>query len=366
MENTQAADISVEPIKKRYEWIDNARIIAAYLIMFYHIPHFTDFGSLHCGTYVRSLVGDVTFYGRVPFFLILAGYFLARNITWKKAFDRFIWLLVPFVIWNALYSYGVLGRQFSVPGIFTHLLGINQLFIGGQLSLFGSEWPNMPDIGPSWFLRDIMFLSLLTPIIVKFQKWLPLILILLASTMFFNRPPATSVTLAPPTVFFYLLGVSLVKYRISDAYRIFNPKFTPYVVFGAIFSFSLVTVSHFSANSTINSLAFSHYFATLLGMTFGAMMIAHCGVLIENHLPRVSKMMAPCGPACFLVFMLHLPIFAFLKKYVPGMWESLWAILIPLPVFIFIVLIFLLMKRYLPFLMPYLGHMKVTKPASTK
>ena len=101
---------------------------------------------------------------------------------------------------------------------------------------------------------------------------------------------------------------------------------------------------------------------TLAGGVFGAMMIAYGGVLIERCLPRLSKRLAPCGPACFLVFVLHYPLFFLVAPYVPT-WITgsvlIW--LLPVVTCAFIIAVFLLMKRYTPWLMPYLGHMKVPK-----
>lgn len=45
-----------------------------------------------------DFIHSTTYWGRVPYFLILAGYFLGRKITWGKALDRALWLMIPFVI----------------------------------------------------------------------------------------------------------------------------------------------------------------------------------------------------------------------------------------------------------------------------
>lgn len=354
------------PEKKRYEWIDNARIIAAFFIMYHHLLAQAHFGGTFGSEYLHSLVMAAPFSGRVPFFLILAGYFLARNITWSKAFDRFLWLLIPFVIWNALYCYLILQHPFTLKGIFTHLLGINGLG-NSHILLFGSSEPKWPDIGPSWFLRDIMFLSLLTPLIVKFKKWIPMYLLLLAAILPLNRTPEAGAFLSPSTVFFYLLGVLLCQYRIADAYRILGPSFTKYVVVGCILSVGYVSVCAYLGISEYRGESITGGFASLVGMVFGALMFGQSGVLIETYLPNLSKRMAPCGPACFLVFMLHQPIFNLLGHVLPAsVWNSWCVLSVPIIAFVAIVSFFLLMKRYTPFLMPYLGHMKVAKPKTTR
>lgn len=337
--------------KKRYEWIDNARIVAAFLIMYVHVPLFFPADAFFNNSTISTLLFDTTFRGRVPFFLILAGYFLARNITWAKALDRFIWLFVPFTLWNILM--GVMLYLLKQPVSWHGLWGIG--------SIFKAEWCpfghgiSMPFLSPSWFLRDIMILSLLTPLIIRLKRILPAILVLYAIFWRNNDPNlhiGMNITLAPETCFFYLLGVCLVSFRIDDAFRIFNKRFTPVcavllvaaVVFG-------IWIHHGLAMD---------FPITLLGMLVGAMMIAHSGVLIEKHLPKLSKMMAPLGPACFLVFMLHIPVFIVIEGIIPkSIMHSPWSLMLPFPTFAFICIFFLLMKKYTPWLMPYLAHMKI-------
>ncbi len=367
-----SADSSMAPAlvpikKKRYEWIDNARIVAAFLIMVNHLPCVgSELNGFSSVDFLQMVCRNCFYNGRVPFFLILAGYFLSRNITWKKAWDRFIWLLIPFVIWNAVYAYGFLHHAFSLRSVCVDLLGINNIIHRSVISLFGSSVSSYPVIGPSWFLRDIMFLSLLTPLIVRFAKWIPAILVVMTSLMLFQMPPNSAALFSPTTIYFYLLGVSLVRFRLDDAYLILNRSFLPFFVVGIVASFLCVLAMFVSGIREFRGLPMSYFFASLFGMTFGAVLIAYCGILIEKLTPHFSKLIAPLGPACFLVFMLHMPIFELLQEYYPSAFEGLNALLVPVPVFIFIAALFLGMKRFTPFLMPYLGHMKMQKSTRAK
>lgn len=47
--------------------------------------------------FLQAVSLHLFYLGRVPFFLVLAGYFLGRNITWNKAFNRAFWLFIPFL-----------------------------------------------------------------------------------------------------------------------------------------------------------------------------------------------------------------------------------------------------------------------------
>lgn len=337
--------------KKRYEWIDNARVVAAILIMYIHWQWRAEVPDVHDYRILKSFISLAPLDGRVPFFLILAGYFLGRNITWKKAFDRALWLFIPFCILNYLFLLAMGSFQFSVP-ILTAGLGIRAVFCDSFL--LGGHQAAAPAIIASWFLRDIVVLSLLTPLLVRIKPLLLVYIVFLSAIATkLDAGSKFSVLLQPYTCLFYFLGVCLSGFRISDVYLILNKKFT--FICAAVFvlatCFSVFCAYHKGYSST-----------TMFGQLFGALMIAHSGVLIETYLPRFSKMLAPCGPACFLVFMLHGPSYVFLNAVVPHEILNAWyGLFIPIPVFLVIIAIFFLMKKYTPFLLPYLAHMKLPK-----
>lgn len=352
--NANSVEQAAPVEKKRYEWIDNARLLAALLIICVHMDQvFPDNPVVNCNT-AEYLAHGSTLQGRVPYFLVLAGYFLGRRITWHKAFDRALWLFVPFLLWNVI-IYAVEnphGLSWETLCKLPQMLGIGCLF-DYNIHIFGLP-QSLPVINVTWFLRDIIVLSLLSPILVRFK--LPIIAVLLVTVSYVNLSfqPGISILLAPYTCFFYMLGICLSDYRISDAYRIFNRKFTVVFVVAMVIIVANCLWHGFKDHPMGN--------ATLVGGLVGAMLIAYCGVLVERHLPRFSKCLAPCGPACFLVFVLHLPVLELASLYLPECITGTWvAWLLPIPTCAIIIFLFLMMKRFTPWLMPYLGHMKVAK-----
>ena len=342
------------PVKKRYEWIDNARLLAALMIIYAHMWAFFPDEPMVTSRLAKNFTFATVLYGRVPYFLVLAGYFLGRKITWHKAVDRAFWLLVPFVIWNfivyvAFYSHGI---SWEVVRDIPNMLGIGCVF---SKDIHICNLPcATPAINVTWFLRDIIVLSLLSPILVRFKGVAMGALAVALSFSHFNFMPNAGVMLAPHTCFYYLLGTCLCNFRIDDAYYIFNKRFTP--VFIVVLTAALVNcfVQGWRGRPSMQ--------VTLMGALFGAMLIAYCGVLIEKYLPKLSKWLAPCGPACFLVFVLHFPILKVIAPMLPDWIAGTWLVwLVPVPTCALIIVVFLLMKRYTPWLMPYLGHMKVPK-----
>lgn len=317
--------------KKRVVWIDVSRVLAALLIMYVHLS----------SPLLRTTGVHLFYNGRVPFFLVLAGYFLARNITWSKAFDRTLWLFIPYMIWNVLYLliFSVHGDS-SFPVM--NLIGIQDVFLPG-LHVFPLN--GYPPIGPSWFLRDIMILTLLTPLFIRVKILLVPALILFLS--FFNTAPDPQVTISMGSCAFYLLGVALSSRRIDDIHLVLNKKFN--IVFFLSILVSFVMVLLHSAG------IISLWTETVPGMLLGVMLIMYAGIWMEKHMPGLAAKIALLAPACFLTFMLHMPIYESLPTF---MKFGMFAVFTPLLAFTLIALFYFALKRFVPFLLPYLAHVK--------
>lgn len=339
--------------KKRYEWIDNSRVVAAFLIMCVHLPLNLPADSLFNNEVVRSLTIYCVYAGRVAVFLMLSGYLFGRNASWAKTWDRFLWLVIPYMLWN-LIIWG--GQYFVNPGHhynFFQVMGFGAVFDSSlTFTPCGAVKPCLN--APSWYMRDMLPLTLLTPLFVRFKKYLPLAILVFVLAYHGNMRMKSEVMMAPSTICFYLIGICLTRFKLEDGYKIFTPKLTPFVIIAFITACAtslLFTIFHRGFRPEI----------TLIGMFVGAMMIAHCGVAIERNFPTLSKKMAPLGPASFLIFMCHWPVFQLVALWFPALTRTLWILLLPFPTFVFIAGAFLLMKRYTPWLMPYLGHMKIKK-----
>lgn len=325
----------MEPPKKHVVWIDVSRVLAALLIMYVHLS-----------SPLLKTTGIHLFYnGRVPFFLVLAGYFLARNITWHKVFDRTLWLFIPYMIWNGLYLF-LLSIHNHTPFPVTDLVGIKDVFIPG-LPLF--PWDgygnDVPPIGPSWFLRDIMILTLLTPLLIRVKILLAPALILFFS--FCNMAPDPMVTISIGSCAFYLLGVALSSCRINDIHLVLNEKFSVVFCLGLLVSFIMILLH--SAG------VISLWTETVPGMLLGVMLIMYAGIWMEKHLPRAAAKIALLAPACFLTFMLHMPIYKCLPSF---MKFGIFAVVTPLLTFTMIALFYFALKHFTPCLLPYLAHVK--------
>lgn len=335
---------------KRIEWIDNARCIAAFLVVYAHWRWRIDVPGSNGHDLLNNYAYFSTLYGNVPFFLVLTGYFLNRNISWGKAWRRFIWLLVPFVLLNlCVYGSGHLaGRpEESLCSIF----GLGHIFTPVGVAIDPAA--TVPVVVPSWFLRDVMLLSLITPLLDKIKPLVICGIIFAFSCLDWQVPLDPACVLNPGTCIFFALGVCMSRINIGAWSAWVGKEYTRVYVLlfivASVYSLYSVECLHHGARTT------------LFGMLAGAAMIGYAGMLIERYMPWFSRVLSSYGPACFFVYMLHHPILTALQMWGPrSVVYSFPALLIPGGVYVGLLILYCQVKRFAPWLLPYVALVRNT------
>ena len=153
--------------------IQNMGILCAFLVVVIHCrPHF---GSGTIGWWLEEILENGVTQVAVPFFFAVSGYMTGRSLRGKgygyAVRKRIRSLLVPFVLWNALFW-------------LENLLWKNAraLVHGKDLSLTFPTlrqiglWPTgCPMLSPLWYVRALFVLVVLSPVFVwclkKFRWW---------------------------------------------------------------------------------------------------------------------------------------------------------------------------------------------------
>lgn len=171
--------------------------------------------------FLKLLVSQTLVKVVVPVFFIISGYLFFANVReWsvnvyrQKIIRRFKTLLLPYLLWNLMMAVKL--RTFS-----WNMFWVYGDHAGMQIDWLGNEnWMTAPANMPLWFLRDLMVVSLLTPIIYILLKrfgWYvmtPLALLYLSGIGAFAIPG-----LSMYSMFFFSLGafVSIRKVDLVTA-----------------------------------------------------------------------------------------------------------------------------------------------------
>ena len=146
----------------------------------------------------------------VPVFFIMSGYLFFANVDkWdvvtykKKILRRIKTLLLPYLIWNLLMAVKLKTFNMSIFWAFWNTAG-------KQIDWFGNEQlMTAPANMPLWFLRDLMVVSLLTPIIYILVRRLGYWLMAVLTVLYLLGVCAFIPGLSAYAVFFFTLGAFL-------------------------------------------------------------------------------------------------------------------------------------------------------------
>lgn len=187
-------------------------------------------------------------YGSVAFFLILAGYFMGRNNSWNKAFKRGYTLLIPFLFWNVVISFlhpEIMNME--LPEYLCNLAGFRSLFTPDFTPLSINGLQGEPFSPPTWFLRDIILCSLISPILLKLKyPVFVLILICFGTDWLQYSVSSNRITLAPSTVSLFSLGLFLSSIKLAEVKHVYKNSFTPLVLLAVGTGFLLCIIDYLS------------------------------------------------------------------------------------------------------------------------
>ncbi len=299
--------------------------------------------------YIRVLISQCLARIAVPIFFLLAGYLFFANFTWSpqaylhKLNTRVRSLLLPFLFWN-----GVVLAIFLLSQAFPALAPyfpegdamVTQYHAGQFLSaLLGLN--RYPIAYHMWFIRDLMLLALLAPVMVVALRFaaLPLLLVVYLCWLGDSWP-----VLAPGAVgflFFACGAFCAIKGKSLFALDRFGPLAL------------LALLPIMLADSFWHSAWFNIYLHRT-GLIIGVMATLYGTKWINRH-QGVSQALITLGDASFFVYAAHEPLLGIVRalayQYVPldGPYTML---LLYLTIPMLVVAVLLLLHRLLATLCP--------------
>ena len=266
-------------------------------------------------TYIMVFISSVFSTIAVPLFFFISGFLFFYNVDFsravyeKKLRSRSRTLLVPYLIWNFA-GFLILLVQLH-PRFLPQfpMLKDYRIDISGFLSYFWVK--NIPDYlpgeqanpinAPLWFIRDLMMLSIATPLIYWLIKRLKVIFILIMGIIWlFSLGKHSGLSgNSHQSIFFFPLGAYFSIYHINFVELANKAKWAPllYVVFAIADTVTFEQPYNY----------WLHYTGILIGLIA---MIHVVSELIRRERITTSKFLSD---ASFFVFALH---GLFISRYV--------------------------------------------------
>lgn len=226
------------------------------------------FGDLHSKSisililfeYIKLFFGKVLGNCPVPIFFFISGYLFFRDVKEKFTKDLYILklkkritsLLIPYLIWITIYLFFIILQKLigvwvynkSVMGIWEFIVDNNYhmyydcLTFPGMTDWMGNDHiQTAPLLGPLWFVRDLMIMSILSPIIywsIKTLHIFPLLTTICYITGFW--PHGLSSTMNGALCFF-CLGAYFSIHQIDFSFYLYRRRrvILPLAVIIAVF-----------------------------------------------------------------------------------------------------------------------------------
>ncbi len=332
---------SIYLTKNRIVAVDIARITAAMAVMVSHIyQEFPDSGKL---SEFASFLPNCLFGWNSGIFLLLAGYFASRNLTWKKALTNAWWSFAPFILWNivmavVMYSLGTL----NLDAPWLTYIGCNN-FICYEWGILPDAARHTPLNGPLWFMRDLIFLFLLSPILFKWCRWiLPALLVasfIPALSAYFKHGMIGAV-MSPFSLTYFVVGCFLRSLSKEWQQKILN-----YCNLWIIIPWLMLMLWRFA-------------YPEAMWMQLMCTWVFYQSMRwLELHLPLARSFALKFAPVTFLTFAGHMPLFGMLASLPLSQTHAV--LLYPLIVFILMSLFFFALKRWARPLLHLVAHYKL-------
>lgn len=192
--------------------------------------------------FLKLLVSQTLVKVAVPVFFIISGYLFFANVKeWKltvykeKMFRRIKMLLIPYLIWNLLMAIKLKAFCWSMFWVYWKPVGIQIDWLGNE------QLMTAPANMPLWFLRDLMIVSLLTPIIYLAIRRLGYWLMGLLTILYLSGVCAFIPGLSAYAAYFFIFGAFLSIRRQDLIASLKRVEIPAYILSGVLALAMLLT-----------------------------------------------------------------------------------------------------------------------------
>lgn len=210
-------------------------------------------------TAIQILFSNILCGIAVPIFYLISGYFFfygtdgfAINSYHRKLKKRVRTLLVPYILWNLLYVFYVVSLIFMGFIVKNEPLSNIETFFEGngwlrmfwdcnvwgiyKVNILGHSIPNSgPILIPMWFIRDLMVVIIISPIIYFLLRKLKLLVVVVLALCYITGIWPNWHGFSVTAIFFFSIGAYFSIYKMNIINELAKLKNISYVI-----SFSLL------------------------------------------------------------------------------------------------------------------------------
>ncbi len=218
----------------------------------YHLPDYTALSGTDICVALQILFSHVISAVAVPAFFMMSGYFFFYkaerfDITTYliKLKSRIYTLLIPYILWNTLYIFYIVLRKLAgviikgkpLEGIleyfsqhqWLHMYWDCNVWALDRVNWLGYNTPsNGPILVPMWFLRDLMVIVVLTPILYPLLRRFGKLTLALLAVCYITRIWPILPGFSPGAAFFFSFGAYFSIHRevmVDKLYRVRIPVY---------------------------------------------------------------------------------------------------------------------------------------------
>ena len=255
---------------------------------------------------------EITFVAVPLFFLISSVLLYAKEFTWinnmKKKTKT---LILPYFLWISLYIFIYwLGQTLSMTkGFFANPdrqvadMGIVD-FIGAYTGVGGALFVNA-----LWFLRDLILLNILAPLIKKLIDKFPFAFFALLMILWNLGEVPGILILNKQSIVFFALGYYVVKYNARM--KMIDDHF-PSVGGGLIYIITTILEFYHHVQESVLATA-THSFTVILGIL---LLIKLSGVICKEGEEKIPRLLQAIATYSFFIYAAHDFVQTVLKKIV--------------------------------------------------
>jgi len=243
--------------------------------------------------FLKLLISQTLVKVAVPVFFIISGYLFFANVKeWnlsvykEKMFRRVKTLLIPYLIWNLLMAIKLKSFSWSLFWVYWKPAGIQIDWLGNE------QLMTAPANMPLWFLRDLMVVSLLTPIVYIGIRRLGFWLLGLITILYLSGICAFIPGLSAYAVYFFTLGAFLSVRKMDLVETLKRYELPAYIVSAAL-AITMMCTYHMPSFSSL----------MLVFRITGAVSV----FCLASHISQ--KGLAPLCDSAYFIYLAHYVFF---------------------------------------------------------